>query len=144
VRRLLAVFLAVGTAGSMTSAAAGAASEGAVVRPAEALVWSNNPAVKGASNAVLWGDPQTGAYGMLKRVPAGTTLAPHTHPYEHKVVIISGTIALWVDGAARQDLGPGSYALIPAGTQHQADCKPGADCVYLEQSPGKFEVHFVK
>lgn len=116
----------------------------AIVWPADEIAWSDSAAMKGARLAVLWGDPAQGPYGALKRLPAGASLALHTHPYEHKVVSVSGTIALSVEGVAPKDLGPGSYALIPAGTKHKAECRPGADCVYLEQSPGKFDVQFVK
>jgi hypothetical protein len=46
---------------------------------ASELKWVDNPAIKGAQQAVLWGDPTKGAYGALKKVPAGTVLPMHTH-----------------------------------------------------------------
>ena len=59
----------------------------AVVWPAADIKWTDSPAVKGAKVAVLWGDPKSGAYGMLKSLPAGSGLAlgcdyrnsTHTH-----------------------------------------------------------------
>lgn len=132
----------------LTLVAVGLASAGdaakVVVWPASAIAWSDSPAMKGAKVAVLWGDPTKAAYGALKKLPAGGALALHTHPFEHKVVTVSGTITLTVEGSAAKEMGPGSYALIPAGVKHKGECGSGADCVYLEESPGKFDIEFVK
>ena len=51
----------------------------AVVIPAGELKWMDNAAVKGARLAVLWGDPKTGGYGAIKKVPAGFKFGAHTH-----------------------------------------------------------------
>ena len=48
-----------------------------VVWSAADIRWTDNPAMKGAQQAILWGDPTKGAYGALKRIPAGTVVAMH-------------------------------------------------------------------
>jgi hypothetical protein len=111
-----------------------------VVRPAGDLKWIDNPAVKGAQQAVLWGDPAKGAYGALKRIPGGTTLALHSHTNETRALLMSGTLSFNFEGSAPKDLMPQSYISVPAGMRHAASCKPGADCVYFETSTGAYDV----
>ena len=111
--------------------------------PAASLKWADNPAVAGAKQAVLWGDPATGPYGALKQVPGGTVLAAHTHKNDGRVVVITGSIALEIDGKTTT-LGPGSYALIPGSAPHAATCQGTAACQYLEQMQGAFDSTPVK
>ena len=53
----------------LAAAAMAAAAEKAVVSSASELKWTDNPAMKGARLAVLWGDPAKGPYGVLKSIP---------------------------------------------------------------------------
>ena len=102
--------------------------------------WLDNPAVKGAQQAILWGDPAKGGYGALKRIPAGTVLATHFHTNDTRVVDVAGTIAFTLEGGPAKDLGPQSYASVPGGVRHAATCKAGADCVYFETSTGAYDI----
>ena len=111
-----------------------------VLWPAADLKWVDNPAVKGAQQAVLWGDPARGAYGALKRIPAGTSLAMHSHTNETRALLVSGTLSFSFEGAPAKDLGPQSYVSVPGGMRHAASCKPGTDCVYFETSTGPYDV----
>ena len=115
-----------------------------VVWSAAEMKWSDNPAIKGAKIAVLWGDPKTGAYGALKTLPAGATIGMHTHTQDQKVIMLSGTVLLTIEGGAAKEFGSGSYAFIPGGTKHTADCKPGADCMYFEEQPGASDIRFTE
>ncbi len=124
-----------------------AAAQGAkrpVIWPAGDIKWAENPAMKGAKIAVLWGDPKAGAYGAFKTIPAGSTLASHTHTNDQKVIAISGGITLTMEGGSPKELGPASYAFIPGGAKHTAACKAGADCVYFEEQTGPSDVKFEK
>ena len=107
-----------------------------VLMPAGDLKWVDNPAVKGAKIAVLWGDPKTGAYGAFKKVPAGFKFGLHSHTADQQVVMISGTISVMTDGGPAQPFVTGSYMFMPGGKIHSADCNAGADCMYFEQQPG--------
>src|SRR5213594_4381920 len=93
----------------------GPASGQAVVRPASDLKWVDNPALKGAQQAVLWGDPAKGAYGALKRIPAGTVLALHSHTNETRALLVRGSLSFTVEGSPARDLGPESFLSIPGG-----------------------------
>jgi quercetin dioxygenase-like cupin family protein len=114
--------------------------QSAILWPAADIQWSDSPALPGARIAVLWGDPKTGAYGSLKSIPAGKVLPSHSHTYEQKVVVVSGSIVLGIEGGHAKELGPGSYAFVPGGLKHTATCVAGADCLYFEEQPGRSDV----
>ena len=105
-----------------------------VATPASELKWVDNPAMKGASQAVLWGDPTKGAYGTMKKVPGGTLMGLHTHSHDTKAIVVAGTIEFAFEGEAKKDMGAGSFVSIPGGAPHDVTCKAGADCVYFEES----------
>jgi hypothetical protein len=54
------------------------------------LRWVELPERKGMQFAVLSGDPKTGAYTQVRKVPAGTDNPLHSHSSEITNVIISG------------------------------------------------------
>ena len=54
------------------------------------LKWVELPERKGMQFAVLSGDPKTGPYSQIRRVPVGTDNPLHSHSSEIKNVIISG------------------------------------------------------
>jgi quercetin dioxygenase-like cupin family protein len=87
---------------------------------------------------VLWGDPATGAYGALKRIPA--VLAPHSHTNETRALLVRGTLSFSIDTGPARDLGPESFVSIPGGVRHAASCKAGSDCVYFETSAGAYDL----
>jgi len=97
---------------------------------AEELKWGQPPPVfeKGASFTVVSGDPgKTGIYVVRLRMPAGYTIAPHSHPTDERVTVLSGTLALGMgdtfDKAALKELPTGGYAVLPADMRHFAMAK---------------------
>ena len=54
------------------------------------LNWVELPERKGMQFATLSGNPKTGSYTQIRKVPAGTDNEPHSHSSEIKNVIISG------------------------------------------------------
>src|SRR5687768_14589127 len=73
------------------------------------------PERKGMQFAVLSGDPKTGAYTQIRKVPAGTDNPPHSHSGELKNVI------------------------MPANWVHVSGSRPGSDCVFYQEGKGKFD-----
>ena len=114
-----------------------------VIWPSAAIKWTHSPGVAGAQAATLWGDPTKGAYGALKQMPGGSTIAAHTHTRDSHVVIVKGTITLDVEGR-KAALGPGSYTLIPGGVVHSPTCGAGGACEYFEHMDGAFDSAPVK
>src|SRR5262249_31650140 len=106
----------------------------AQVISADAVKWV--AARPGQDVSVLWGDPRTGPYGRFNRFAAGFEDRPHYHTRDLRVVIVSGTMIQRIGEAASQEVGPGSFILIPGGTAHTHSCKSGAPCVLFVQQEG--------
>ncbi len=121
----------------LLTAAVGVAkgSKAVVWAPAD-IQWKESP-MKGAWSATLWGNPTKGAYGTLRKVPAGMDLGKHSHSFDQKVVGVLGTFEFQIEGQEMRELGPGSYILTPAHVKHSSKCKEGSECVYFEEQPGK-------
>ena len=103
------------------------------------LKWTELPERKGTQFAVLSGDPKTGEYTQMRKVPAGTDNPLHTHSSEIKNVIISGVLYIGPDSASARDFGPGSVIVIPANWVHVSGCRAGSDCVFYQEGKGKFD-----
>jgi quercetin dioxygenase-like cupin family protein len=97
-----------------------------LIAPAETK-WGEPPPVfeKGMSFAVVSGDPgKPGLYVVRAKMPAGYKIAPHWHPTDEHVTVLSGTLALGMgekfDKGSMKDLPAGGYALLPADMRHFA------------------------
>ncbi len=103
------------------------------------LKWVEVSARKGMQMAVLSGDPNSGPYTQIRKVPAGTDNPLHQHSSEVKNVIISGVWYTGADARSAKDFGPGSIVVTPADWVHVSGCRPGADCVFYQEGKGKFD-----
>ena len=103
------------------------------------LKWTELPERKGMQFSVLSGDPKTGAYTQIRKVPGGTDNPLHSHSSEIKNVIISGVWYTGSDAASARDFGPGSVVMMPANWLHVSGCRPGSDCVFYQEGKGKFD-----
>lgn len=109
-------------------AALAAVDDGGFVRlTPDQIPWSE-PDGRGISSVVLAGDPQREGFYMIRaKFPPGIMSAPHYHPNDRHVTVISGT---WYTGTGpdfdRDDtvpLGPGSYMMHPGGAVHYDGAK---------------------
>jgi quercetin dioxygenase-like cupin family protein len=103
------------------------------------LKWTGLPERPGMQFSVISGDPKTGAYTQVRRVPGGTDNALHTHSSELTNVVISGTWYTGVDASNARDFGPGSVILMPSNWKHVSGCRKGEDCVFYQSGNGKFD-----
>jgi hypothetical protein len=103
------------------------------------LKWTAWPERLGMQFATLSGDPQTGAYTQMRKVPAGTDNGLHTHSSDIKNVIISGVWYTGTDAATAKDFGPGSVVLMPGNWVHVSGCRAGSECVFYQEGKGKFD-----
>ncbi|KAA2234743.1 cupin domain-containing protein [Salinarimonas soli] len=93
---------------------------------ADDLKWSAPAAyAKGAQIAVIRGDPnKEGTYVVRLRVPAGFKIAPHTHPNDENVTVLSGTFGIGtgdkLDESKSVQLKPGGYSFVMKGMTHYA------------------------
>ncbi len=104
-----------------------------VLVSAAELKWGDPPPVfeKGASFTVVSGDPgKAGLFVVRLKMPAGYKIAPHWHPTDEHVTVLSGTFVLGMgekfDKATMKDLPSGGYALLPAEMRHYALAKTEA------------------
>ena len=105
------------------------------------LKWIDLPDVKGTQFAVISGDPKTGPYTQMRRIPAGTDNPLHTHSSQITNVIIQGVLYTGVNSGAAKDFGPGSVIVMPADWVHVSGCRPGSDCLFYQEGKGKFDYH---
>jgi quercetin dioxygenase-like cupin family protein len=115
---------AVAVAGVASTAPADAM-EGHTILPPQEIEWGPAPAVlpPGAEAAVLFGDPsEEGLFVLRLKFPAGYSVAPHTHPVDEIVTVISGTfykgMGETADPSKAQPLPAGSFFALPPGTAH--------------------------
>jgi len=103
------------------------------------LKWTDLPERKGMQFSVLSGDPKTGAYTQIRKVPAGTNNPLHSHSSEIKNVIVTGVWYIGADVASAKDFGPGSIVVMPGNWLHVSGCRSGSDCVFYQEGKGKFD-----
>ena len=114
--------------------------KGQTIWPAADLKWVEVPNTGGVKQAVLWGNPEKGAFGALNKFPAGAKFPLHYHTNSMKVVLISGTWLYTPEGGSEHRLGPGSYLSFGAKDRHVSGAAEGAECVFFFEQPGKFDM----
>ena len=118
-----------------------------VVAPSE-LKWGDPPPVfeKGASFALIAGDPsKPGLYAVRLKMPAGYKIAPHWHPTDEHITVISGSFAIGMgekfDQKSMKTLPQGGYAIAPADMRHYAMAT--TDAIVQVDGQGPFMLTYV-
>jgi quercetin dioxygenase-like cupin family protein len=78
--------------------------------------------------AVMQGNPgANGLFTVRLRFPNGYRVAPHTHPTDEHITVISGTLRVGmgktVDAKQEMTLHPGDFASAPANAPHYAQAR---------------------
>ena len=102
------------------------------------LKWGDPPPSlpPGSKIAVVAGDPsKAGPFVVRVQAPAGYKVAPHWHPGDENLTILTGTVALgmgetWED-AKMQSVGSGGYVALPAQMRHY----------FMAKTAATFQVH---
>jgi quercetin dioxygenase-like cupin family protein len=96
-----------------------------------ALQWGGCPEFlpAGCAIAVLHGESAKPNVDIFFKVPAGSTIAPHTHTSAERMVLVAGELEVTYTGQAAARLTPGTYAYGPAGREHRAACVSDVPCV---------------
>ncbi len=66
------------------------------------------------------------------RMKAGAHAAPHQHPHEQFVWVISGAIRLRI-GAEARTIKPGDIAVIPGGVEHEAFFPVDTEVIHVRE-----------
>ena len=97
------------------------------------LVWTDGPPSlpPGAKVAALEGKPSdAGPFTLRIKMPAGYKIAPHHHPADEHVTVLTGTFSMGMgeawDDKGLKDLSAGGFALMPKGVRHFAMSRDGA------------------
>ena len=97
------------------------------VLQSDSVQWKPAPAAfpKGAEIALLQGDPaKEGQYMIRLKVPAGYRIAPHTHPNDENVTVLSGTFGIGMgdklDESKAELVKAGGFAQAAKGMVHFA------------------------
>jgi len=138
----------------LVMAAVGAASGQEAKAPAHVMTapaevkWGAPPPIfeKNAMFAVMSGDPgKPGLFVVRLKMPAGYKIAPHWHPTDEHVTVLSGTFALGMgdklDKATMKELPAGGYAFLPAEMHHYALAK--TDVIVQVHGMGPFALIYV-
>lgn len=119
-----------------------------VMVAASGLTWGDAPPVlpAGAKMAVVSGDPaKAELFAVRVQLPSGYKIAPHWHPTDEHVTVLSGTFSLGMgekfDQAALKDLSAGGYASLPAEMRHFATTK-GVTTIQVD-GMGPFVLNYV-
>jgi quercetin dioxygenase-like cupin family protein len=125
------VWLAGITLASLALADSG--SEHHMLKGNAAVKWGPPPPVfaAGAKFAVIDGDPAAkGLVTVRLMLPAGYKIAPHWHPTDEHITVLSGEVSLGMgdtlDPSKGVTLHAGGYAVAPANMHHYAWTKSGA------------------
>jgi anti-sigma factor ChrR (cupin superfamily) len=92
----------------------------------------------GAESVILHEDAASGGTEMLVRYPAGHQFAPHWHSANERMVVIEGVMRVEVDGV-ENNLGPGSYASLPARRLQKETCVSETRCGFYVFWDGKLD-----
>jgi quercetin dioxygenase-like cupin family protein len=113
-----------------------------------ALKWGPAPPAlpPGAQAAVVAGDPgKDGPYVVRLKVPNGYTVAPHTHPTDENVTVLSGTFHIAMgdnlDKKKGETVKSGGFFTAAKGMQHYAWASSAA--VIQIHGMGPFAITYV-
>jgi quercetin dioxygenase-like cupin family protein len=117
-------------AGEPTNPAAAVLKDHIMVAAGE-VRWGACPAKfpPGAQCATIEGDPKAEnvLFTTRVRIPDGYRIAPHYHPADEHLTVLSGTFRMGLgekfDDALLTSLGAGSFAVMPKGARHFATAR---------------------
>ncbi len=114
----------------------------------DALKWGPQPPAlpPGGQIAVISGDPsKPEPYVLRAKLPAGYTVAPHTHPTDENVTVISGTFHFAMgdklDKKKGETIKAGGFFRAEKGMQHYAWAS--APSVIQVHGIGPFDITYV-
>ena len=115
---------------------------------ADKIVWGPAPPglPPGSMAAVLSGNPGApGTFTIRAKLPAGYRIAPHWHPTDEHVTVLSGAIAMgtgekW-DDKALMAMPAGAFAAMASNTRHYLFAK--SESIIQVHGTGPFSITYV-
>jgi ketosteroid isomerase-like protein len=117
-----------------------------VMLPPAKVTWGAAPPSlpAGAKMAVISGDPsKEGPFVIRGQLPANYVIAPHWHPTDEHLTVLTGTIAMGMGDKVEkgEELGVGGYAALPAQMHHWLTTKTAA--TVQVHGMGPFQINYV-
>jgi anti-sigma factor ChrR (cupin superfamily) len=104
------------------------------------LKWITNPANAAVGMAVVWGDPDKGAFAAFNRFPAGFTAPLHTHTANTRIVVVQGTMSFAGADGKETKYPVGSYYTQPNTFPHVTKCLAGSECIIYIEGDAKWDL----
>jgi quercetin dioxygenase-like cupin family protein len=104
------------------------------------MKWMPLEGIEGAMQCAVFGDPTKEAHRVFFKFPVGMKAPLHTHTSGDRGVIVSGTLAIGLDGGTPKKLPPGSYFSMAAGTKHTTMVDGDQPCIFYIEREGAFDV----
>lgn len=95
---------------------------------------------KGASMAVVWGDPEKGAHRAYVKFEPGADFPLHTHSSALRIVVIKGAYIFRPEKGEERRVGPGCYIETQPGERHASGGDATEGALFYQESAGKFDL----
>jgi quercetin dioxygenase-like cupin family protein len=98
-----------------------------------------NEMMPGVSQAVVRGDPQTGAHATFTKFRPGHDAGMHTHTNDVWIVVLKGAY-LYKDDAGDKRVAAGDYLRVPGGHKHWSGGDKTEGALFYQEGSGKFDL----
>ena len=115
-----------------TSAIAGGDNVAVAADKLNWALWGKGP----AQIVVLWGDPKSGEFGALLKLPPGFTPGLHAHTESYHGINLKGTWVHILGNGDVKSLPPGSYVKQPGKGFHNDACAGPDECIIFIHQHG--------
>jgi quercetin dioxygenase-like cupin family protein len=93
----------------------------------------------GVSQAIVWGDPDKGAYGTFTKFVPGYDAGMHTHTNDVSIVVIKGAY-LYKDASGEKRVGAGDFLRVPGGWKHWSGGDKTEGALFYTEGRAKFDL----
>ena len=94
---------------------------------------------EGVAQAVLWGNPDKGAYGTFTKFKPGYDAGMHSHTNDVWIVGIKGAY-LYKDDDGEKRVGLGDFLRVPGGHKHWSGGDKNDGALFYEEGSAKFDL----
>jgi quercetin dioxygenase-like cupin family protein len=113
-----------------------------VVKPLDAVRFSQDFDVKCLLSASESGDPERGPSTMILKAPLGCVVPWHSHAAVEQLIVVHGTVLAEVSGHPPTVLGPGGFAMMGTHTPHQFSCRGTQACLMFVTFDRAYDIHW--
>jgi hypothetical protein len=100
--------------------------------------------IPGVTQAVLWGDPDTGPHAGFVKFAAGQQNPLHTHTNDIHIVVLSGAYLYRPENGPEQRIAAGHFLFLPGGDRHFSGGDATEGALFYSESPGRFDLNPVQ